>query len=79
MLAVFGGKDTQVPASPNAEISEQLKSDYRLKLEVAVIEHANHLFQRANTGMPSEYGMLERQFAAGFTETILDFLDGLQN
>ncbi len=78
MLAVFGGKDTQVPASPNSEVTEQLISDYGLNLELAVIEHANHLFQRANTGMPSEYGMLERQFAAGFTETILEFLDGLQ-
>ena len=78
MLAVFGGKDTQVPPSSNAEISEQLISDHGLKLDVAVIEDANHLFQRANTGMPSEYGMLERQFAAGFTETILEFLDGLQ-
>ncbi len=75
MLAVFGEKDTQVPAASNIEVCNQISSDPELDLDVVVIDHANHLFQQANTGMPSEYGMLGREFTDDFINAVLNFLN----
>ncbi|MCC5942168.1 MAG: alpha/beta hydrolase [Balneolaceae bacterium] len=77
MLALFGEKDMQVVAQSNRTKAEELKSEFGLKLDVIVIEEANHLFQKANTGMPGEYGMLERSFAAGFIDSIINWLQEL--
>ena len=77
MLALFGEKDMQVAAKSNQKKAEQLKIDFDLELDIVVIEEANHLFQKANTGMPGEYGMLERVFAPGFVETIIEWLQEL--
>ncbi len=73
MLAIFGENDMQVPLKQNIEAAEQLRDEV-VSLEIAVIPHANHLFQHSNSGMPSEYGMLERTFTDAFIDTITDWL-----
>lgn len=77
MLAVFGEKDMQVLAGPNREAAESLNQSENLSLEIVTIPAANHLFQQASTGMPGEYGMLEKRFADGFMEAIIEWLNNL--
>ncbi len=65
----------QVPAEINRmAILEVLKrsgnNDYMLKM----IPKANHGFQTANTGSPSEYMSLEKKFVPGFLESISDWV-----
>lgn len=78
MLTVFGAKDTQVLSQPNSEKADSLASASDVYLQTAVIPEANHLFQKANTGMPTEYGMLEREFAMGFISEIDQYISSLQ-
>ena len=71
VLALFGGKDLQVPAEPNRRVMEEVfaKSgleDYRL----VVMPGANHLYQQANTGSVSEYTTLEKEFIPGFLDLL---------
>jgi pimeloyl-ACP methyl ester carboxylesterase len=75
VLFLFGELDMQVPAEINRMvILEVLKQsgndDYTLKM----IPKANHMFQRANTGSPSEYMSLEKEFVPGFLELMSDWL-----
>lgn len=77
-LALFGEKDMQVFAEKNHQKAEQIQQEGVL-LESVTIPSANHLFQQANTGMPTEYGMLEREFTDGFIETISSWLDSLES
>lgn len=78
MLAVFGAKDSQVLPQPNSEKADSLASSTDFYIQTALVPEANHLFQKANTGMPTEYGMLEKEFAAGFISQIDQFIDSIQ-
>lgn len=77
MVAIFGEKDMQVLLEPNLESARQLSSEYNLDLQTVTIPNANHLFQSAETGLPSEYGMLSKEFTDGFIEEFLSFLEDL--
>jgi len=77
MLALFGEKDSQVILEPNRTMAESLKENSDLNLTIVEIESANHLFQQSNTGLPSEYGMLDKRFADGFVEEIVEWLQSL--
>ena len=56
VLAVTGGKDTQVDATENlGRIKEVLTKSGNRDFEVKTIPGVNHLFQTANTGDISEY------------------------
>ena len=56
VLAVTGGKDTQVDATENlGRINEILTKSGNKDFEVKTIPGVNHLFQTANTGNISEY------------------------
>lgn len=60
ILAFNGSKDVQVAAKQNLSAIESIlktanHSDYTLE----TLEGLNHLFQRANTGLPAEYGEIE--------------------
>jgi len=77
MLAIFGEKDTQVILESNRTMAESLKENSVLNLTIVEIESANHLFQQSNTGLPSEYGMLDKKFADGFVEEIVEWLQTL--
>ena len=39
-------------------------------LRIVTFPEANHLFQEAKTGLPSEYSILDKQFADNFLEEI---------
>lgn len=57
VLAFYGGKDVQVPATQSIPVLEELLAGD--DVTVITIENANHLFQAAETGALSEYGTLE--------------------
>lgn len=70
MLAVFGGKDVQVPPEQNAPATARLKPD----AEVVVLPGLNHLLQPAQTGSPSEYGQIETSLDASAVSTVVDWV-----
>ena len=53
-LALFGEKDVQVAAEPNAAAARGLEN-----VDVRVVGGANHLFQSADTGAVAEYAQIE--------------------
>lgn len=71
VLAILGEKDLQVSVRQNRKfIEEALKNGGNPDYEVVVIPDANHLFQKAVTGSPSEYSELAAEFAPGFLDVI---------
>ena len=78
MFALFGEKDSQVLPVSNKEVADSLASASNIPLRTVIIPDANHLFQEANTGMPTEYGMLEQEFTNDFIRQIDQFLDSMQ-
>ena len=74
-LFLFGELDTQVPVEINRmAIWEVMKksghNDYTLK----TFHKANHLFQSADTGSPSEYLSLKKEFVPGLLEFMSDWV-----
>lgn len=74
-LALFGGKDLQVPAKSNSELmnsalTEAGNNNYLIR----VFPDANHLFQFAKTGSPNEYSTLDKSFIPEFLNTISDWV-----
>ena len=63
VLALNGSLDTQVDAKQNlGSIETVLKDAGNNKVEIHEMEGLNHLFQKAETGMVMEYGMIEETF-----------------
>lgn len=76
VLAVFGGKDLQVEPTRNASLMEcYFKESGNKDFKICVFPKANHLFQKAKTGLPAEYADLDPQFVEGFLKTIQDWLE----
>jgi dipeptidyl aminopeptidase/acylaminoacyl peptidase len=74
-LLIFGELDRQVPAEMNREamvgaLQRGGNNDYLLRTFPA----ANHLFQSATTGSPSEYGTLGEGLVPGFLELMSDWI-----
>ncbi len=75
VLAIFGGKDFQVQVEQNAgPLEEALRSGGNSEVEIVILPDANHRFQQANTGDPSEYGSLPAEFTPDLMPSILDWL-----
>ncbi|MGB9695925.1 MAG: alpha/beta hydrolase family protein [Ignavibacteria bacterium] len=71
VLLLFGGKDLQVPYYQNEKpMLEALQKAENNDVTLKVFWEANHLFQKAETGLPSEYKDLKKEFVEGF----LDFV-----
>ncbi len=75
VLFLFWELDRQVPAEINRMaiwdiLKKSSNNDYTLK----TIPKANHGFQSANTGSPSEYMSLEKKFVPGFLEFMSDWV-----
>ena len=62
VLALLGGKDTQVTAEQNLE-PLRIALTSNPKAQVAVLPNLNHLFQTARTGSVNEYGQIEETVA----------------
>ena len=72
MLAIFGGKDVQVDAEQNAPVLEAaLEQGGNEDYEIVVLEDANHLFQKADTGSLSEYTTLPAEFIPDLDDTTI--------
>ena len=75
LLAVFGELDLQVPPDVNRpEMERVLSSAEHPDFTIRVLPDANHLFQRAVTGSPTEYATLEKVFVPGFLELITGWI-----
>jgi hypothetical protein len=75
VLALFGGLDLQVPAEENrAAVEKALEKGGNKDVSVVLFPDANHLFQKAVTGSPTEYATLKPEFVSGFLETISEWI-----
>jgi dipeptidyl aminopeptidase/acylaminoacyl peptidase len=75
VLVLFGEKDLQVPPKQSRKpVEDALKKGGNTSYKVVVFPNANHLFQNAKTGSPSEYGTLPKEFVPGFLETITGWI-----
>jgi len=71
VLAVYGELDMQVPPQfTMPPLKAALEKGGNKDITVRVIPGANHLFQQATTGHPSEYGALKKEFVPGFLDTL---------
>ncbi len=70
ILGLFGEKDTQVTEEQNASRFNEICEDREEYCVTVVFENANHLFQKADTGLPMEYATLAKEFVDGFLESI---------
>lgn len=75
ILALFGGKDLQVPPSLNIpEIERAFERGGNPDATVRMLPGLNHLFQEAETGSPSEYGQIEQTMSPILLETVSDWI-----
>jgi pimeloyl-ACP methyl ester carboxylesterase len=66
VFALFGSLDMQVPPDQNRPALESIVAAARkTNVTIRTIEGANHLFQQARTGAPSEYAGLPKAFLPG--------------
>ena len=64
VLALDGDKDLQVPSAENLPlIQSALEAGENKSFEVMEMPGLNHLFQRSETGSPSEYGVIQETFS----------------
>ncbi len=75
VLAIYGGKDVQVPADQSIPALEAaLKKAGNTDYKIVTLPDANHLFQKANTGALSEYSTLEPVLTPDFVSAMVDWL-----
>jgi len=73
VLALFGGKDLQVPADSNLRAAAAaFAAGHVASVTLVKLPGLNHLFQTAVTGSFSEYASLAKEFTPGF----LDLMTG---
>lgn len=75
VLAVFGSLDLQVSALSNQPaIEKALKEGGNKDYSFHVFEGLNHLFQTADTGMPTEYGAIDETIAPDVMLYLADWI-----
>ena len=75
VLMTFGEFDLQVPAEQNKpKMEEALTKAGNKNFRSILFPKANHLYQEAKTGNPSEYSELPKEFVPGFLKTISDWI-----
>lgn len=76
VLALNGGKDLQVDPEQNLpEIEKALKVGGNKNYKIVELPGLNHLFQKANTGAPSEYGQIEETFSPDALKIMGDWIN----
>src|SRR6478672_3838809 len=73
VLAVFGGRDLQVPPTTNEPAMRQLLSG-NPDATVRTFPELNHLMQPATTGLPAEYAAIETTIDPSVLDTFVDWL-----
>jgi fermentation-respiration switch protein FrsA (DUF1100 family) len=75
VLALNGEKDTQVPPTENLlPVEEALREGGNPDVTAEVLSGLNHLFQPAETGIPSEYAGIEETFSPAALEKIATWI-----
>jgi pimeloyl-ACP methyl ester carboxylesterase len=75
VLALNGGKDTQIAADENLNaIQKILHQAGNSNVTIKKFPDLNHLFQTAETGAISEYGTIEETFSQEVLEVMLNWL-----
>ncbi len=75
VLALGGSLDLQVPTEENLyAIERALKTGGNTHFKIVELEGLNHLFQRAKTGLPSEYASIKMSFAPRALEVITSWI-----
>lgn len=75
VLAINGEKDLQVPYEENLrEIEAALQRGGNANYEVHALPGLNHLFQHAETGVPSEYAGIDETWSAESMELIAEWI-----
>lgn len=75
VYVLFGGKDLQVPAKQNEKpMIDALTKGGNQEFSVEIFPNANHLFQEAVTGAPTEYASLKKEFVPGFLDKITEWI-----
>lgn len=75
VFMTFGELDLQVPVEQNKpKMEEALTKAGNKHFKSVIFPKANHLYQEAKTGNPSEYSELPKEFIPGFLETISDWI-----
>lgn len=70
VLAIYGGKDLQVPADQNAVALARIQP----AAEIVVLPGLNHLMQTAGSGLPGEYATIEETIAPVALTTVGDWI-----
>jgi uncharacterized protein len=76
LFAMYGGRDLQVPAWINRDGIARFQRD-GCGDRLLVLPEANHLFQRARSGSPAEYGTLPQQLMDGVPGEIAAWIAAL--
>lgn len=77
VLALAGGKDTQVPAEDNlAGIERAVRSGGNTDVTTREFPDLNHLFQTCTTGSVGEYASIDETFAPAALEAVGDWIAG---
>lgn len=75
VLVLNGDKDLQVPAKENlTEIENALKKGGNTKYTVKTLPGLNHLFQKADSGLPDEYATIPETFSPDALKMISDWI-----
>jgi len=75
VLVLNGEKDLQVPPKENlAKIKKALEDGGNRDFQTTEMPGLNHLFQQAQTGSPSEYGVIEETMAPEALNSISDWI-----
>ena len=75
VLAVNGSKDLQVTAKENlAAIEATLAKGGNSKATIREYPKLNHLFQECNTGLPTEYAVIEQTFSPDVLKDLGDWI-----
>ncbi|MDZ7626609.1 MAG: alpha/beta fold hydrolase [Ignavibacteriaceae bacterium] len=75
VLAINGEKDLQVPPKENlSAIEKALKEGENKNYKIVEMPGLNHLFQKSETGAPSEYGNIEETFSPDAMKVISDWI-----
>ncbi|HTY11818.1 MAG TPA: alpha/beta fold hydrolase [Bacteroidota bacterium] len=78
VLALDGSKDLQVPPEVNVERLEfAFKTSGNKNAVAKLLPGLNHLFQKAETGAPLEYGKIEETVDPEALKVIGDWIDGV--
>lgn len=77
LLAVYGGKDVQVPGAANVDAFQRITAGRR-STAVRLFPDYNHLFQAAETGSIAEYGVLPPGPDTVVLREVADWLSTIQ-